>query len=397
MNAEDAGLVTVTFNPETVGAVTQTKTGPRGQQGARRRRPTTSAFDNVVDSPGVAFSLPGGSSVTVPAGETRRARRADDGHARGWTIRATPSLFPTQGVQANYGDQPRNFLTEEGSYLTFSQSATLKFRLPVYMAERPASTMSAPPTIVTGGAGTGSTTIPLSGADICTGTLAAGPTCTGSFPTDVESLVSPFELQVVSPLDPVNSTDYADIHYVGTAFLPGAGSPSLANDLIMFGIASWGDWSTPNDVGFNICVDTQRGRRLRQDRLQFPPWDLRGRRFRERQLRPHRPGCPDHQQLDPRFGVVRQPGRPERHRHGSPPQQRDGPRCLADHARLHQHRRHHVPVQGRVVPGDQPQLRAYGHRRPLLAGRRRVLRSGRRTVLLQLGRPGPQLQRRLPR
>src|SRR6185295_19053176 len=149
------------------------------------------------------------------------------------------SLFSTQGVQVNYGDQPRNFLTEEGSYLTFSQSAALKFRLPVYMAERPSAMMAAADTIVTGGAGTGSTTIALSGMDVCTGTLAAGPTCTGSFPNDVESLVSPFELQVVSATDPVNSTDYADIHYVGTAFLPGPGSPSLTNDLILFGVASW--------------------------------------------------------------------------------------------------------------------------------------------------------------
>ncbi len=113
------------------------------------------------------------------------------------------SLFPTQGVQTNFGDRPRNFLTEEGSYITFSQSAAVKFRLPVYMAERPASSMSAADTIVTGGAGSGSTTIALSGTDLCTGTLAAGPTCTGSFPTDVESLVSPFELQAVSPFDPM--------------------------------------------------------------------------------------------------------------------------------------------------------------------------------------------------
>jgi uncharacterized repeat protein (TIGR01451 family) len=255
MNADDAGLVSVTFEPEVVGVSTQTKKIRLVNKGLT---PQTFdlAFDNVVDSPGVAFSLPGGSSVTVPAADTvdLDVQMTATGNLMDHTH--DPSLFLTQGVQANFGDQPRNFLTEEGSYLTFSQSSTLKFRLPIYMAEKPSSDMSGPATIVTGGAPTGSTTIPLSGTDLCTGTLAAGPTCTGvgTLPK-IESLVSPFELQVVSPLDPVDSPDYADIHYAGVSFLPGAGSPSLTNDLILFGVASWGDWSTPTDVAYDICVD----------------------------------------------------------------------------------------------------------------------------------------------
>jgi len=254
MNAEDAGLVSVTFDPEVVGVVTQTKKIRVVNKGTTSQTYDL-AFDNVVDSPGVSFSLPGGNSVTVPAGETVELdiQMSADSSLMDHTRDA--SLFPTQGVQANYGDQPRNFLTEEGSYLTFSQSSALKLRLPVYMAEKPSSQMSGPATIVTGGAGTGSTTIPLSGIGLCSGTLAAGPTCTGTFPTDVESLVSPFELQVVSPLDPVNSTDYADIHYAGIAYLQAGGSPSLTNDLVMFGVASWGNWSTPTDVAYNICID----------------------------------------------------------------------------------------------------------------------------------------------
>jgi uncharacterized repeat protein (TIGR01451 family) len=255
MNADDAGLVSVTFDPEVVGAVTRTKKIRLVNKGLT---PQTFdlAFDNVVDSPGVAFSLPGGSSVTVPAADTveldiqMSADSALMDHTR------DASLFPTQGVQANYGDQPRNFLTEEGAYLTFSQSSTLKLRLPVYMAEKPSSDMSAPATIVTGGAGTGSTALPLSGTGLCTGTLAAGPTCNGvgTLPK-IESMVSPFELQVVSPLDPVNAPDYADIHYAGVSFVPGAGSPNVNNDLILFGVASWGDWSSLGDVSYSICVD----------------------------------------------------------------------------------------------------------------------------------------------
>jgi uncharacterized repeat protein (TIGR01451 family) len=256
MNADDAGLVSVTFEPEVVGTMTQTKKIRLVNKGLT---PQTFdlAFDNVVDSPGVAFSLPGGSSVTVPAANAVELDVQMSANTSTMDHTRDASLFPTQGVQANYGDQPRNFLTEEASYLTFSQSSTLEFRLPIYMAEKPSSDMSAPATIPTGGSPTGSTTIPLSGVDVCTGTLGAGPTCTGvgTLPK-IESLVSPFELQVVSPLDPVNSPDYADIHYVGVAYRQAGGSPSLTNDLVMFGVASWGDWSTLDEVSYNICVDT---------------------------------------------------------------------------------------------------------------------------------------------
>ena len=256
MNAEEVGLVSVTFEPEVVGVVTRTKKVRVVNKGT-----TDQTYDlaiaTIVDSPGVSFSLPGGSTLTVGAGDTEELDVQMSADASLMDHTRDPSLFATQGVQVNYGDQPRNFLTEEGAYVTFSQSSTVKLRLPVYMAERPASTMSAADTIVTGGAGSGSTTIGLSGTDVCTGTLAAGPTCTGSFPTDVESLVSPFELQVVSGIDPVNSTDYADIHYVGASYLPNANGlgAGAANDLLMFGVASWGDWSTLNDVAYNICID----------------------------------------------------------------------------------------------------------------------------------------------
>ena len=256
MNAEDVGLVSVSFNPEVVGVVSQTKKIRVVNKGTTSQTYDL-AFDNVVNSPGVTFSLPGGNTVTVPAGQTVELdiQMTADTSQMDHTI--DPSLFATQGVQANFGDQPRNFLAEKGSYLTFSQSAALQFRLPVYMAEKPSSMMSAQDTIVTGGAPTGSTTIALSGTHVCSGTLGAGPTCTGTFPNDIESVVSPFELQVVSPLDPVGTgfTDYADIHYVGTSFLPGAGSPNINNDLVMFGVASWGDWSTPNEVAYDICID----------------------------------------------------------------------------------------------------------------------------------------------
>lgn len=254
MNAEDAGLVSVTFAPEVVGTTTQLKRVRVVNKGTSAQTYDLS-FDLTNAPPGVSFTVPGGSSITVPAGAALEFDIQMSANGALMDEKRDPALDPIQGIQATYGNQPRHFLTEAEGYLTFRQGGNAKLRLPVYMAEKPASSMSAPATIPTGGAPTGSTTIPLSGSDLCTGTLAAGPSCTGTFPTDIVSLVSPFELQVVSPLDPVNSTDYADIQYVGVAYYQAGASRDVNNDLVLFGVSSWGDWSTPNEVAWNICVD----------------------------------------------------------------------------------------------------------------------------------------------
>ncbi len=37
-----------------------------------------------------------------------------------------------------------------------------------------------------------------------------------------------------------------------------SGTPSLTLDLIAFGVSSWGDWSTPSEVSYNICIDNNQ-------------------------------------------------------------------------------------------------------------------------------------------
>ena len=114
LNADDVGLVSVTFEPRGDRHVTQTKKIRVVNKGLTDQTYDL-AFDNVVDSPGVAFSLPGGSSVTVPAGQTveldvqMRANAVADGpHPR--PLAAADPEHPGQ-----HGAQPRNFLTEEGA------------------------------------------------------------------------------------------------------------------------------------------------------------------------------------------------------------------------------------------------------------------------------------------
>jgi hypothetical protein len=107
--------------------------------------------------------------------------------------------------------------------------------------------MQGPTSIVTGGAPSGSTNLLLTGTGVCTGTVAAGPSCTGTFPLDEASLVTPFELQVVHPRDP-SIPDYMNIKYAGVAF-------NFGRDLLSFGIATWGPWATPTDVSFSVSID----------------------------------------------------------------------------------------------------------------------------------------------
>ncbi len=248
-NAEDEGLVSLTFDTEVVGSASVTKKLKLINQGG-----TTAtydlAIDTVVDAPGVAFSLPGGSSVTLGPGQATEIAVQLDATASlmDHTRDATVNAFQTAtGTLAALGALNRQWLTEEGAYVTFKVSGQTKLRVPIYTALRPTSNMSAPATIVTGGAGSGSTTIALSGTDVCTGTLGAGPTCTGTFPTNDQSVVSPFELQVVSPRN-TSIPDFADIQYAGVAY-------DTTNNLLLFGVSTWGDWATPTDMAVNVYVD----------------------------------------------------------------------------------------------------------------------------------------------
>ena len=254
-NADDAGQVSLSFGDEVAGSLAKNKRVRVVNKGLTAVTYNLS-FDTVVDAPGVNFSLPGGSTVTVPAGQsvTFDVRLNGTGsqmnHTRDATVSPIQTPLGPAVLTTTFTNAPRHWLTEEGAYLVFKVDGVTKLRLPVYSSPRPASMMSAPSVIATGGAGTGSTTVPLTGSDVCTGTLVAGPNCTGVFPNDVVSLVSPFELQVVSPKNPnlAGGGEPFDIQYAGVAF-------NATNNLIMFGVSSYGDWSTPTQVSYSVDVD----------------------------------------------------------------------------------------------------------------------------------------------
>jgi uncharacterized repeat protein (TIGR01451 family) len=248
-NADEAGAVSLSFVGEVVGTQTQSKR-LRVVNYAATAQTFDLAIDTAVDAPGMSFSLPGGSSVTVPANGTVfvdvmvSATASQMRHVR--DVSADPSQS-APGAVSGLGTLPRHYITNESGYVNFSQGANKVLRVPIYAALRPASTMSAPDTLVTGGAPTGSATIPLNGNDVCTGTLGAGPSCTGTFPTDDVSLVSAFELHAIGPKK-TNIPGYANIRHVGVSFDPVSG-------LYLFAVSAWGNWGSPTDVAFNISVD----------------------------------------------------------------------------------------------------------------------------------------------
>ncbi len=250
LNADDSNLVSVSFRSyEVVGSASEVRKVRLANMGNTAQTYNLS-IANLVVAPGVTFSLPGGSTVTIPANGSVLIDVRLDATAALMTHAREASVAPTQAAPSpltGLGNVARAWLTDASSNLVLSQGGNAKLRLPLYVASRPASAMSAPATITTGGASTGSTTIPLSGTHVCTGTLAAGPTCTGTFPNDEVSLVTPFELQVVHARD-TTLPGYANIQYAGVAY-------NAASNVFMFGVSSWGDWATPTDVTYNIYID----------------------------------------------------------------------------------------------------------------------------------------------
>jgi hypothetical protein len=80
-----------------------------------------------------------------------------------------------------------------------------------------------------------------------------------NYPQDIVSLVSAFELQYSSPNEPTSSAnnDEADLAYVGVAS-DVTSTSTFTETQISFGLATHGDWSTPNQVEFDIYIDTDR-------------------------------------------------------------------------------------------------------------------------------------------
>ncbi len=218
----------------------------------RRAAPATVdlSFDTVLDAPGVAYSIDGPSTLTIPGPglatvTVRLTANVDD-----MDRNRDPTMSPTQSIAAPaslaaFGNVPRHYIAEESALLKVTQAGVERARVAINAAIRPHSSMQA--TEAPGGTPPpGTLNLELSGDDVCTGTTGPG-SCTATLATEQQSLVSPFELQVRGVEDP-DLPGYANIQYAGVNF-------DAATSTYHFGIATFGEWSTFGNVAFNVCVD----------------------------------------------------------------------------------------------------------------------------------------------
>ncbi|HEX7678269.1 MAG TPA: hypothetical protein VF713_09105, partial [Thermoanaerobaculia bacterium] len=118
-------------------------------------------------------------------------------------------------------------------------------RLPVEAIVRPTSSMTGGSTPVNLSTPSGHASLPLSGSSFESGT---------SFPDDWVSLVTPFELQEAHARIPSISA-VQNLRYVGVTSDYKAKSSSIADTIIYFGIASFGAWSSPAEIDYEIGID----------------------------------------------------------------------------------------------------------------------------------------------
>ncbi|MCL4836087.1 MAG: S8 family serine peptidase [Caldilineaceae bacterium] len=159
---------------------------------------------------------------------------------------AAGSVYLQIGTETNPDGELRGVLTP----------ITPVLRLPVYAAPRPVSSMRSSQALLDFGPAVSAThAIQLVGQ----GLLSAPTLQAAAFPTDTVSVVAALELQYSSPNEESSSglLEHGDLKYVGVGSDVGAAG-SLAQSKILFGLATYGDWSSPNEVIFRIHIDVNQ-------------------------------------------------------------------------------------------------------------------------------------------
>ena len=246
-NNDADGSTSVTFDVEPVGSQSFTH-DVRIVNGSSVDQPVELSIDTIEDAPGVAFSLVGATAKTLPPGQTVISIAMTTDVAQ-MNRNCDPTLAKTTGIFDLV--LTRECIAEESAMLKISSGGTELARLPLYAAIRPHSSL-ATAGMPAGSPAAGTTDLVVTGADVCSGNLGAGPTCQADLSTAEESLVSAFELQVKGAHDPT-LPGFANLHYAGVNYRP---DPVSGDDEYLFGIASYGKWGTPSVVAYNICIDT---------------------------------------------------------------------------------------------------------------------------------------------
>jgi hypothetical protein len=248
-NGDVTGAVSVTFDVEPVGpSFTATHNVTLVNRTAVIQS-VTLELDTILDSPGLSFAVPS-RAINIPAGGSTSFQVTLNADTSLMTRYIDPSMATEQASTAFGISFPRQYTAEESALIKVLDSGSNELaRLPVYAANRPHSTMTTAGDLGSAAPLTGTTNLTLSGQDVCTGTLAAGPTC-NTTSTDEESLVSAFELQLTGAQDPTLPV-WANLHYVGVN-----SQPDGTNADYFFGVSTYAKWGSPVYASYNVCVDT---------------------------------------------------------------------------------------------------------------------------------------------
>ena len=231
-NQTDPGLVNVSFGIVEVPVASSTTLNKNIKVVNKGAVPVTYNVTYVDATPvaGASFTVGTGSPVTVPAGGNATIQV---------TFNATGNLLKHVREAALTVNLPsaRHWLTEKTGYavLTPTGGTEPTLRVALYASPKPVSSMHA--TAPVAGA-PGAFTVGLAGAPVNTG---------ASFPTDIVSMVKPFELQYASSLvgSPTPPTDPNVIKYVGVTsdYIERGGSPQ--NTVLTFLVEGFGNASIP--------------------------------------------------------------------------------------------------------------------------------------------------------
>jgi subtilisin family serine protease len=245
LNNDGSGAVSVSFGAlEVLGSLTATRTIRVVNRGASAQTYSI-GYDARASIPGVSYSFPDGTSLSVPAGGTGTFRVQLNANA------AAMQNTRDATVAAVQAGNPRHWLPEAAGHVLVTPAGGSALRVPVYATARPASATAAdsPFLKVTGGTGT----IALEGAGVNSG---------GPEPLGYLSKVSAFELQHTSGLATLGAgvsplARNGDLQYVGAATktIP-ATPPATPTPFIYFGVTTHGDWSpAATDNQLTIQVD----------------------------------------------------------------------------------------------------------------------------------------------
>jgi subtilisin family serine protease len=247
-NAEDVGQVSISFG---VVEVVNSRTAVKNIRVVNKGNSSATyavSYSPATDIPGVSFTVTP-SSVTVGANSSANVVVTMTASAAAMRHTHDTTVAETQGAQ------PREWLSEESGRVVLTPSSGITLLVPVYAAARAASDMRAQTgTLNFSTNATGSTEVELAGTGIGSAAALTSPTA-----EDEVSIVTAYELQVSSPNEPDSAgiVNNADIKYVGVASNAKTATP-YTNATIAFGIASHDNWSTPNEVEFDIYIDTNR-------------------------------------------------------------------------------------------------------------------------------------------